>query len=123
MSTIQTSFGTLESESRLVQGRVHVEGHAVTLSPHVRQNTLPPPLSSDTATRTDDDTPSPDLASSSSWDEPKVVALQSVDGLRDHERLPHVKDHTFALVRCGVSNLRRLQENDPIHSRKHKFVP
>jgi hypothetical protein len=74
------------------------------------QNALTPPSSSDTdtAAHTDDaDTLASDLASSSSWDEPKVVVLQSVRfGGRD--QLPHVKDHTFALVRRGVGNLRRL---------------
>ena len=50
------------------------------LSPHVRRNALTPPSSPDTVTHTEDmDTPAPD--SSSSWDESKVVALQSIGAI------------------------------------------
>ena len=53
-----------------------------TFSPHVRQNALTPPSSPDTATHTDDgDTLASDLSSSSSWDESKVVALQSIGAI------------------------------------------
>jgi hypothetical protein len=53
-----------------------------TLSPHVRRNALTPPSSPDTATHTDDmDTPASDSSSSSSWDESKVVALQSIGAI------------------------------------------
>jgi hypothetical protein len=50
-----------------------------TLSPHVRRNVLTPPSSPDTVTRNDGmDTPASDL---SSWDESKVVALQSIGAI------------------------------------------
>ena len=54
-----------------------------TLSPpHVRRNALTPPSSPDTATNTDDvDTLASDSSSSSSWDESKVVALQSIGAI------------------------------------------
>ena len=53
-----------------------------TLSPHVRRNALTPPSSPDTATYTDDgDALTSDPSSSSSWDESKVVALQSIGAI------------------------------------------
>ena len=53
-----------------------------TLSPHVRRNALTPPSSPDTATHTDDvDTLASDSSSASSWDDSKVVALQSIGAI------------------------------------------
>ncbi len=53
-----------------------------TLSPHVRRNALTPPSSPDTATHADDaDTLASGSPSSSSWDESKVVALQSIGAI------------------------------------------
>lgn len=49
------------------------------LSPHVRRNALTPPSSPDTSTHTDD--AASDLSSSSSWDDSKVVALQSIGAI------------------------------------------
>jgi hypothetical protein len=53
-----------------------------TLSPHVRKNVLTPPSSPETSIHTDDvDTPASDSLSPSSWDESKVVALQSIGAI------------------------------------------
>ena len=52
----------------------------------------------------DVDTPASDSSSSPSWDKSKVVALQSIGATMSD--FPHVEDHTFALVRLGVGNLR-----------------
>ena len=38
----------------------------------------------------------------------RTKSSRATIGRHDHERLPHVKDHTFALVRRSVRNLRRL---------------
>ena len=52
------------------------------LSPHVRRNALTPPSSPDASPHTDHvDTPTSDSSSSSSWDESKVVALQSIGAI------------------------------------------
>ena len=52
------------------------------LSPHVRRNALTPPSSPDAPPHTDHvDTPTSDSSSSSSWDESKVVALQSIGAI------------------------------------------
>jgi hypothetical protein len=52
------------------------------LSPHVRRNALTPPSSPETSTHTDDvDTPGSGSLSPSSWDESKVVALQSIGAI------------------------------------------
>ena len=68
-------------------------------------NALSPPSSPGTATHIDDvDTPASDSSSSPSWDKSKVVALQSIGATMSD--FPHVEDHTFALVRLGVGNLR-----------------
>ncbi|KAI9452204.1 hypothetical protein F5148DRAFT_1237059 [Russula earlei] len=52
-----------------------------TLSPHVRRNALTPPLSPDASIASAEDWEAPTPDSSSSWDESKVVALQSIGAI------------------------------------------
>jgi hypothetical protein len=97
MGAIQTLFRTLQ----LYGATLSLD----TLSPRRRRNALMPPSSPSTATHIDDvDTPASDSSSSPSRGESKVAALQSIGATMSD--FPHVEDHTFALVRLGVGNLR-----------------
>ncbi|KAF8486568.1 hypothetical protein F5888DRAFT_1824999 [Russula emetica] len=63
-----------------------------TLSPHRRWNALTAPSSPDTATHANDgDTLVPDSSSSSSWDELKVVAIQSIGAIMDLPSAPALR--------------------------------